>query len=385
MLALEQPLIKVPLEQLKRAFRTSQKYIEKEMGSLAGQLDAALAKAATKPDEACSALDATVNRLQSLKRKLNEIKAEEDLYIHRSRIRIDHLAEMTRIPTADSDAFARWSKTRLSRVLVDYMLRNGMNASAAKLAKDGQIEDLVDIELFVQNRKIENALLQKSCTECLQWCSDNKSSLKKMKSTLEFNLRLQEYVELVRVRNLTQAIAYARKHLTPWSETHMREIQQAMGLLAFSPATACDGYKALYSPSRWTQLSEQFRTDNYALNCLTLQPLLRMSLQAGLSSLKTASCYRHANKNINCPVCDGDTFGALAEKLPSAHHVNSCIVCRMSGKIMDANNPPLALPNGQIYSTSALRDMASMNNGMVRCPATGSVFKLTDARKAFMV
>ena len=60
---------------------------------------------------------------------------------------------------------------------------------------------------------------------------------------MEFNLRLQEYIELVRARKLADAILYARKHLTPWSETHLKEIQRAMGLMAFTPDSTCENYR----------------------------------------------------------------------------------------------------------------------------------------------
>lgn len=42
---------------------------------------------------------------------------------------------------------------------------------------------------------------------------------------------------------MTDAIAYVRKHLTPWVETHLREIQQAMALMAFPSNTQCAPYK----------------------------------------------------------------------------------------------------------------------------------------------
>ncbi len=98
-----------------------------------------------------------------------------------------------------------------------------------------------------------------------------------------------------------------------------------------------------------------------------------ISLQAGLSALKTHMCYQPDNQNIHCPVCSkssasssslnntmttsatvgggGGVIGKLAENLPMAHHVNSCIVCRVNGTIMNEDNPPLVLPNGMVYST----------------------------------
>jgi macrophage erythroblast attacher len=42
----------------------------------------------------------------------------------------------------------------------------------------------VDIELFSQVQKVQEALKNKSCTECLQWYSESKSNLKKKKVSL---------------------------------------------------------------------------------------------------------------------------------------------------------------------------------------------------------
>ena len=43
-------------------------------------------------------------------------------------------------------------------------------------------------------------------------------------------------------------------------------------------------------------------------------------------------------------------MGKLAEGLPSSHHTQSLIVCRSTGDIMDADNPPYMLPNCNVYS-----------------------------------
>lgn len=145
-------------------------------------------------------------------------------------------------------------------------------------------------------------------------------------------------------------MAYAKKYLVPWHETESKRIMEAMGLLAYQNDTKCEPFKSLFNPRRWQELVTQFRTDNYALSSLTSHPLLSITLQAGLSALKTTQCYQHENRNMNCPVCDENTFGQLAEKLPLSHHVNSTVVCRISGRIMNEDNPPMLLPNGKVYS-----------------------------------
>ncbi len=62
-------------------------------------------------------------------------------------------------------------------------------------------------------------------------------------NTLEFDLRLQEYIELARARKTVEAMAYSKKHLLPWQDTHYRQIVQAAALLCCPPTTACGPYK----------------------------------------------------------------------------------------------------------------------------------------------
>lgn len=64
-----------------------------------------------------------------------------------------------------------------------------------------------------------------------------------LQSTLEFQLRLQEFIELVRVDSNMQAIVYARKHLALWAASHMKELQRVMATLAFKSNTECATYK----------------------------------------------------------------------------------------------------------------------------------------------
>ena len=64
-----------------------------------------------------------------------------------------------------------------------------------------------------------------------------------MQSPLEFELRLQEYIELARARKSMEAIAYAKRHLVPWQETHLSDILHANTLIAFDPSTTCAPYK----------------------------------------------------------------------------------------------------------------------------------------------
>lgn len=63
-------------------------------------------------------------------------------------------------------------------------------------------------------------------------------------SSLEFHLRLQQFVELARAGRLLDAIAFARAHLSPWGATRLEEVQQAMALLAYKPGKVGPRYQA---------------------------------------------------------------------------------------------------------------------------------------------
>lgn len=110
--------------------------------------------------------------------------------------------------------------------------------------------------------------------------------------------------------------------------------------------------------SRWSNLIQSFRTSIYQLNTLPTEPLLNLALYAGLAALKLPGCSDSATKNVDCPVCDCEShsnapklgLGKLAADVPLSHHANSTIVCRISGKIMDEDNMPMAFPDGHVYS-----------------------------------
>ncbi|CDS03970.1 hypothetical protein LRAMOSA06925 [Lichtheimia ramosa] len=384
---LEQPLIKVPYEQLRKSVKHSNKYLEVQIANILDKINRCVKASEANeisPEKATETLVELTEQLENVKRKLKKYGQEESVHARRLKNRVVHLNTISGVTSVKAPEFQEWSKTRLNRLVVDYLLREGLTETAKLVATENDVEDMVDVLLFTQSEKVEEALRNHSCKECLQWCSENRSSLKKQDSTLEFNLRLQEYIELARAGKGMEAIAYAQKYLSPWQPTEFKRIQQAMALLVFSSDTECQPYKDLYDPIRWNELIEQFRADNYKLCSLTSHPLLSITLQAGLSALKTPQCYNHESRNVHCPVCDADTLGKLAESLPWSHHVNSTVVCRISGKIMNEDNPPLLLPNGRVYSYESLHDMAAKNDGLITCPRTGDVFQIEDTRKVFV-
>jgi macrophage erythroblast attacher len=68
------------------------------------------------------------------------VKQEENIHAKRVKMRIENLREIEAVTSTKAPEYVNWSKTRLDRVIVDYLLREGMPNTATKVAKDSQIE-----------------------------------------------------------------------------------------------------------------------------------------------------------------------------------------------------------------------------------------------------
>nr|CAD1839758.1 unnamed protein product [Ananas comosus var. bracteatus] len=376
-LKLEQQFARVPVEHFRKTIRANQRCTEKEVSAVLSGVEGASVDDSMSREDAVTHLTSLVSRLQGLKRKLEEGGRTENLQEQRCRARLDHLGA-----AATAQDVSDWSNTRLKRILVDYMLRMSFYNTAKNIAESNNIQELVDLDAFLDAKRVIDSLQNKEVALALAWCAENKSRLKKSKSNFEFQLRLQEFIELVRTSNYLRAIAYARKFLAPWGVTHMKELQHFTATLAFKSTTSCPKYKVLFESRQWDNLVEQFKQEFCRLFGMTLQPLLNIYLQAGLLALKTPSCYED-----KCPREDPlsqEGLRKLAEPLPFSKQNHSKLVCYITKEPMDTENPPLVLPNGYVYGTKALEEMAHKNEGKITCPRTCEVYKFSDLIKAYI-
>ncbi|CDZ96365.1 Uncharacterized conserved protein [Phaffia rhodozyma] len=295
-LLLDGYVLKTPFELLRRSFKTSQRNVEKDYGFLL-QLIQQL-RQVTKEDSSSLAevkedlvvkLETGIERAKGLKRKLADLlpsPSNPTLL----RPRLDHISKVETFASPNEDQFKIWDDQRYMRYVIDYLLRTGKLESARELAKSTHLEALVDLDLFQELAHVDQALQSRSCSEALVWAGENRGALKRANNPLESSLRLQEYIELCRKRDLVQALAYYRKYLSIWYETP--EVRRAAGLLAFDEQIArkVGMYASMYHISRWDTLRDKFRStfiDVYALPAVS--PFIT-SLLAGLAAFKLPAC-----------------------------------------------------------------------------------------------
>ncbi|XP_013142487.1 PREDICTED: macrophage erythroblast attacher [Papilio polytes] len=196
----------------------------------------------SEPNSFCSFLNflIQVEKLTTMKRKASEAINEEVQAAYVCKKRLDHLkeqAEALQDPVAAQTSLNQWRKVRLDRMLVDYFLRNGYYDSATKLADAKDLRDLTNVDIYQAAAQVERELAARRTARGLQWCADNKSKLRKINSTMEFNIRIQEFIELVRAERRLEAVRYAKKHFSSYEEGQLRDIQHCMGMLAFPSDT----------------------------------------------------------------------------------------------------------------------------------------------------
>lgn len=111
--------------------------------------------------------------------------------------------------------------------------------SAQKIVEHNpELAELTNLDIFLVARNVELTLAQQQTQAALAWIHDHKSKLRKIKSNLEFRLRQQEFVELIKADRRMDAVRHARKYLTSMEDVPWEEVQHCMALLAFPADTS---------------------------------------------------------------------------------------------------------------------------------------------------
>ena len=306
------------------------------------------------------------------------------------------------------------------------------SGAAAAIRGGAPLQGLSDYENVRGAEEVCEALRRRDAGPALAWCAANRARLRRIgggaAEALEFSLRAQELAELVRGRRAGEALAHARKHLAAFAEWDPELWQWTMGALAFHPDAVPSVFEAVPAPhprgagpdgevgggeegakgrslderlevyrtwfdgSKWGQLAEAFREGYFAVQGMTSEPLLETYMTLGLCALKTHYPYEIKRGAPGDPLRH-PSIRRLAEGLPYAKHVRSKLLCRVTGKLMDDDNPPMVLPNGQCYSRLAVaqglrrtgqKRPADLPPDHLRCPETGNDFPISSATRAYL-
>jgi macrophage erythroblast attacher len=199
---LDQPLLRLPYELSRNNFRTAHRQIEQSQTKVQELIQAGVKHASSSSGDgggddnsndnsssSVASLDQAITRLQTLKRKMTTLSDAQTSLVQQAGARIRHVDELYHIPTLADVAYDEWSRVRLNRLLVDYLLRQGYTKSARDLAAEKNIEALVDVDEFEAVGKIVKSLREERRVDlALVWCGENKVNLKKINVSLDGRL-----------------------------------------------------------------------------------------------------------------------------------------------------------------------------------------------------
>jgi len=152
-----------------RVAKTEQKAVAKELEMVSSTLEELKN---SKPEHSVAVAEITrlVGRFQGLKRKLEAFDEETGKSLDKATFRMSELAKCDDRPGVDMEedgaaaatrapAFeSEWERKRMDRIIAEHLAREGLWDSASGLVEQSQLQDYVDIGIFLESRPIIEAL-----------------------------------------------------------------------------------------------------------------------------------------------------------------------------------------------------------------------------------
>lgn len=346
----------------------------------------ALAKAAVDSDgnkDPLKTIEDVEQRMRGLKRKLELLKEEQKTNIDAIHARVDYMRTLYEIKDVEGPEYLAYTQKKLDILIADYFLKTGSVKTVETFKKNRGVEKLVNTQALMECARIVHSLENQETVECVNWCNENKNSLKPVNNGLVFEIKLQCYIELARKGDYKNAIVYFQKQLAKFSAVRLPEIKKASALLVYASNSDSDNpYQNLFSLDRWKLLSQLFIEAYHKVHQLPMHSQLDELLATGISALNTHSC-RHTksapipqdlSRAYMCPVCS-DELCELGGQLPYAHHVKSHL-------------PPdaVVLPNDRIYGRKQLEEFSRKSGkpeGVVLDPVTREIYNASSLKVVY--
>ncbi|EGV60106.1 GID complex subunit containing RING finger motif [Yamadazyma tenuis] len=344
-----------------------------------------------------------------------------------------------------------WYRDQANLLIIDYLIKSNVSSEQSvglKLLQSLSVSNpkymkLIDYDLYETLNKVFLSIVEHhDLSLVIAWFEENRTALKKANSNIEFEINYCKFLSFIEEGRTDEAIKFSQVHLSPSGNinnyqenehdsylNNLKKLKEIGGLLVYlainehsSPSQPVGSfstsmvkhsarfhdYEKLLSDDRWIFLSECFMENFTKLYGISRNFPLFIYLSAGLSSLKTKSCYcnndntifvnhkqpheevgslkdrkyrgpnhyyKRLNRINNCPVCSPELF-KLSRNLPYAQLITSIF------------NNPYKLPNGNIYPIDKLTTPSSLKNSgsgssIIEDPLTKEVFALSECVRVY--
>ncbi|SCV05402.1 LANO_0H06700g1_1 [Lachancea nothofagi CBS 11611] len=441
----------IPNELLKNNIKKIQKLVERESKRLSDFFDELSSSMAGHDTQtSMDKLNEIIRAVELLERKLEKRVNVECELLKRIEYRIEYYKELDGYKkTRNREGLISWYQRYTSLLIGDYLTRNNniyeqelstggahtslrskrkmsspsftppqVNTGLRFLQSQG-LEHYLDYDILITANQISKSLdVNHDLSLLVNWIKENQTYLSSKSSMLEFETRLQEYVELVKVQNYPNAIICFQNHLIKFINTNFEELKLASGLLVFiksckeqmtkqtdtkndpynlsTKSGFChyffrkapskdfqstedsfkidsgtriprggdfERYARLLDNERWNVLKRLFLQEYYSMYGISQHDPLLIYLSLGISTLKTKAC-------LQCPVASETEDAMLDKFLDNELNQSKCPVCSdefapIAGDLPYAHHiqsnlfeNPVMLPNGNIYDSKKIKILA---------------------------
>lgn len=356
-----------------------------------------------------------------------------------------------------------WYREVTNLLIIDYLIKSNNRHESnlgIKLMKSlqstsfPQLTDLIDYDVYENFNEVFLSINDDHNLEPITaWYNENRNSLKRINSNLQFEIHYCKYFLMVESGKILEAITYCKTHLAPYASKSMydpedlvnysenrkrlTEVGAPLVYISFMQQLSTTNHQQeswtsllnhgsqgtvesptvfhkVFSEDRWRGLSRCFTEDFTKVYGLSKTYPLLVYLSAGISSLKTRSCYCNQENTIfesdigkQPPLnLDSHSWRDLSLRGPNQyykllHKINQCPVCSPELFNLSKNLPyaqlitsifenPFKLPNGNIYAFDKLlnppdKTMSEIlaRKGKVQDPLTQEIFFIDDCVRVF--
>lgn len=406
-------------------------------------------------------------RLQARARRISELKD----YTLAPPTTEDHseLLEGDRVLDLHNGNLINWFREEANLLILDYLLKSNTSRGTnlgiklmRELEADATFElsKIIDHDVHDNFNKVFNSINEDHDLESITaWYNDNRNTLKKVNSNLQFKILFCKYLSMIEKGDVGGAIAFCKTNLAPYADrknytesemdNYEKNLKRLTGVgapLVFmslivsrkrpgeaqtangnpswmsilstdasvSNASKFELYNHMLMEDNWQDLSKCFTEDYTKVYGISQTYPLLVYLSAGLSSLKTKSCFCYQENTIfrgsqaqdATQQLDSNSLRDLALRGPNQYYkrlkkINQCPVCSPELFELSRNLPyaqlitsifnnPFKLPNGNIYPFDKLLNPPDktesdvfVRNGRVKDPLTQEVFFIDDCVRVY--
>lgn len=405
----------------------------------------------------CDLTERLVARLENLQELTKFIKKDDNKdEFDKDKDKTDIVSDAGHDEMLDfhNDNLINWYKVQANILIVDYLIKSKVKSDMSiglKLLKNLSVSDpklmkLIDYDLLEHFNNVFVSIVEDhDLSLIVTWFEENRNSLKKINSNLEFEINYCRFLSYIEQGKTEEAIKFSQLKLSEngnklkYQDSEMDNYYQNLeklksmgGLLVYLALNENESqemsfsanlvkrfksfhtYEKLLSDDRWVDLGELFIDNFTKLYGISKTYPLYIYLSAGLSSLKTKSCYYNTqntifinedkvdepnnpmpstdpkyrgpnyyykilNKINDCPVCSPELY-KLSRNLPYAQLITSMF------------NNPFKLPNGNIYPFDKLLHRGDQSHSeknlllkdcKIKDPLTNEIFHIDDCIKVY--